>query len=80
MAAICSKCGKGNVVGRRVTFSGKRNRRVFRVNLHAFWVTEGNIKVKGRYCTKCLRVVKGKITRKAKPVRTSEIAAPVATA
>lgn len=74
MAAICDKCGKGNMVGRRVTFSGKRNRRVFRANLHIAWVKEGNEFVKKKFCTKCLRVVKGKVTRKPKVPQVSQIA------
>ena len=44
--AKCANCGKGNIVGRSVTFSGKHNRRVFRVNLHTQWVPKGNILVK----------------------------------
>jgi len=58
MASICASCGKGNIVGRRVTFSGKRNRRVFKVNLHTFWVMEGTEHVKKQFCTKCLRRVR----------------------
>lgn len=73
--AKCSSCGKGNIIGRRVTFSGKRNRRVFRANIHVYWVKEGNEQVKKRFCTKCLRVAKGKVTRKVK-----EVTAPVAVA
>ena len=56
--AKCANCGKGNIVGRSVTFSGKHNRRVFRVNLHTQWVPKGNILVKKQFCTKCLRLVK----------------------
>lgn len=73
MSAICAKCGKGSMVGRRVTFSGKRNRRVFRVNLHTFWVPEDGQIVKRRFCTKCLRVVKGKVTRKARQPKSTTI-------
>ena len=70
MSAICAKCGKGNMVGRRVTFSGKRNRRVFRVNLHTFWVGME----KKRFCTKCLRVVKGKVTRRQRVPKEAVVA------
>lgn len=62
------------MVGRRVTFSGKRNRRVFRVNLHTFWVPEDGQIVKKRLCTKCLRVVKGKVTRRKKAPQEAVVA------
>ncbi len=57
--AGCQVCGKRPVVGRRVTFSGERNRRVFKVNVHKVRVLLDNGKVKRIYvCTKCLKAGK----------------------
>jgi large subunit ribosomal protein L28 len=58
MANICDSCGKGNMVGRRVTFSGKRNRRVFRANIHSLWIGEVGRKVRAKLCTKCLKATR----------------------
>lgn len=58
MATRCAKCGKGILRGRRVTFSGKRNKRIFKPNLHTLWVVERGKRVRKKFCTKCLRRVK----------------------
>ncbi|MBI4033107.1 MAG: 50S ribosomal protein L28 [Candidatus Blackburnbacteria bacterium] len=65
MARICDRCGKGTLRGRQVSFSGKRSPRIFRPNLHFAWVVDlpagrqgGGRRVRRRFCTKCLRIVR----------------------
>ncbi|WP_461832540.1 50S ribosomal protein L28 [Aquifex sp.] len=57
--AACEICGKRAVVGRRVTFSGERNRRIFKPNVHKMRVMLPDGTVKRIYvCTKCLKAGK----------------------
>ncbi|AAC06455.1 50S ribosomal protein L28 [Aquifex aeolicus] len=52
-------CGKRPVVGRRVTLSGERNRRIFKPNVHKMRVMLPDGTVKRMYvCTKCLKAGK----------------------
>ncbi|MBI2268683.1 MAG: mitochondrial large ribosomal subunit protein bL28m [Candidatus Blackburnbacteria bacterium] len=53
------------MIGRQVTFSGKRNRRIFKPNLHAYWIAESGKNMRKKFCTKCLRLVKGKTVTRA---------------
>ena len=60
--AACEICGKKAVVGRRVTFSGERNRRIFKPNVHKMRVRLPDGAVKRIYvCTKCLKA--GKVVK-----------------
>ncbi|NPA32166.1 MAG: 50S ribosomal protein L28 [Aquificae bacterium] len=60
--ASCEICGKRPVVGRRVTFSGERNRRIFKPNVHKMRVRLPDGTVKRIYvCTKCLKA--GKVVK-----------------
>ncbi|WP_461830204.1 50S ribosomal protein L28 [Aquifex sp.] len=60
--AACEICGKRAVVGRRVTFSGERNRRIFKVNVHKMRVRLPDGTIKRIYvCTKCLKA--GKVVK-----------------
>lgn len=61
----CSSCGKGILRGRRVTFSGKRNKRIFRPNLHTVWFKNGNRRMRIKLCTKCLRQYKTETSQAA---------------
>ncbi|GAB6065491.1 50S ribosomal protein L28 [Aquifex pyrophilus] len=57
--AACEICGKRAVVGRSVTFSGERNRRIFKPNVHKMRVRLPDGTVKRIYvCTKCLKAGK----------------------
>ncbi|NPB06834.1 MAG: 50S ribosomal protein L28 [Aquificae bacterium] len=63
--AVCEVCGKKPVVGRRVTFSGERNRRVFKPNVHKMRVRLPDGTVRRIYvCTKCLKA--GKVVKAAR--------------
>ncbi|MDO8503508.1 MAG: bL28 family ribosomal protein [bacterium] len=70
MAQICDRCGKGTLRGHQVSFSGKRSLKVFRPNLHFAWVIEGGRRMRRKFCTKCLRIVKGKVS----PIRLAPLA------
>ncbi|HID65487.1 MAG TPA: 50S ribosomal protein L28 [Aquificaceae bacterium] len=60
--AACEICGKRPVIGRRVTFSGERNRRIFKPNVHKMRVKFPDGTVKKIYvCTKCLKA--GKVAK-----------------
>ncbi len=63
--AKCVLCNKKTVVGRNVSHSGRRTRKLFKPNLH---------KYHGRYyCTKCLR----KYKKKEKPQKPTLKETPV---
>ena len=52
----CDNCGKGVMYGHNVSHAKNRTRKIFKPNLHTF---------KGmKYCTKCLRKVKGALLLK----------------
>ncbi len=60
--AACQICGKRPVHGRRVTFSGARNPRLFKPNVHKMRVRLPDGTVKRIYvCTKCLKA--GKVVK-----------------
>jgi len=53
--AACEVCGKRVMHGRRVTFSAKRNPRLFKPNVHKIRVRLPDGSVKRIYvCAKCL--------------------------
>ncbi|HBL52357.1 MAG: 50S ribosomal protein L28 [Candidatus Blackburnbacteria bacterium RIFCSPHIGHO2_02_FULL_39_13] len=58
MALICDRCGKGAKRGNLVSHSNVKTKRTFRPNLHRFWVEVAGHRGKGKFCTKCLRIVK----------------------
>jgi large subunit ribosomal protein L28 len=63
--AKCYVCGKTSKVGRSVTFSGERNPRLFKANLHRVKAVLEDGTVKRIYvCTKCLKA--GKVVKAVK--------------
>lgn len=58
MAMICELCGKGKQRGQKVSHSGIKTKKVFKPNLHIYWVKDGSRYSKKKFCTKCLRKVK----------------------
>jgi large subunit ribosomal protein L28 len=82
MARVCEVCGKGPVVGNRVTTRGKAkylggvgtkitgiSRRQFRANLQRVHVTVGGTSKTMRVCTSCLRSGAVAKTVRAKPFK-----------
>lgn len=63
MALICDSCGKGKLRGNRISHAHNVSKRVFNPNLHIFWVVTGGKRVKGRFCTKCLRRIKEQVSK-----------------
>ncbi len=60
--AACEVCGKRVMHGRRVTFSAKRNPRLFKPNVHRMRVRLPDGSVRRMYvCTKCLKA--GKVVK-----------------
>lgn len=57
MAYECDNCGKGVDYGHDVSHAKNRTKRTRKPNLHAAWVMKDGKKVKGLFCTKCLRRV-----------------------
>lgn len=55
---ICERCGKGLQVGMNVSHSHRRTKKRSLPNLHLTTVVIGGKKVKARYCTKCLRIIR----------------------
>jgi len=65
--AACEVCGK-RMHGRRVTFSAKRNPRLFKPNVHRMRVRLPDGSVRRMYvCTKCLKA--GKVVKAARVPR-----------
>jgi large subunit ribosomal protein L28 len=63
--AKCYVCGKTTKVGRSVTFSGERNPRLFKANLHRVKAVLEDGTVKRIYvCTRCLKA--GKVVKAVK--------------
>lgn len=58
MAFRCDRCGKGVLIGRHVSHSKKRTRKISLPNLHPVKIWLGGRRVKLRLCTQCLRRVK----------------------
>ena len=63
MSQICQNCGKGVIIGRKVTRARQeltyRAPKVFKPNLHTAKVLQADgSRLKMTLCTKCLRLVK----------------------
>jgi len=58
MAYACDRCGKGALIGRHVSRSKNRTRKISLPNLHPFKGVFNGKKGRWRLCTKCLRTVK----------------------
>ncbi len=61
MAYRCDICGKGVLIGRNVSHSRQRTRKLSLPNLHSFRGILNGKKGKWKLCTKCLRRVKKEI-------------------
>ena len=55
---VCERCGKGLQVGMNVSHSHRRTKKRSLPNLHTTSIIIGGRKVKARYCTKCLRIIR----------------------
>ena len=63
--AVCYVCGKKKAFGKSVTFSGERNPRVFKPNLHKVRIKTPDGSTKRVYvCAKCLKA--GKVIKAVK--------------
>lgn len=56
--ARCNICQKKIRIGRRVSHSGIKTRRIFKPNIHTAWVSKNGKWVRMKLCTKCLRKVR----------------------
>ncbi len=54
------------MAGHLVSHSKIHRKRRFGANLHTFWVMEKGRSVRAKFCTKCLRTVKGRSHRDLK--------------
>ena len=63
MANICAMCGKGRLVGNKVSHSNIKTKRVQRPNLQRVKALVEGAPVRIRVCTRCLR--SGKVTKVA---------------
>ena len=71
MAYRCDVCGKGRLIGKNVSHSAKRTRKISLPNLHRFRGVLNGKKGKWLLCTKCLRKVKAmSVTRQSLPAGT----------
>jgi large subunit ribosomal protein L28 len=63
MANICQMCGKGRLVGNKVSHSNIKTKRVQRPNLQRVKALVDGAPVRIRVCTRCLR--SGAVTKVA---------------
>lgn len=61
----CFNCGKGIMIGHNVSHAKNRTRKVFKPNLHSARIILGGTPMRVKLCTKCLRLVKGTVSKKA---------------
>lgn len=61
MANRCDLCDKKRDVGHSVSHAKNRHRKIRKPNLHTHRMPTPEGKVKMRLCTKCKRLVKGKV-------------------
>ncbi|MBI2034109.1 MAG: 50S ribosomal protein L28 [Candidatus Levybacteria bacterium] len=74
----CDNCHKGIMYGHNVSHSKRRTNRVFKPNLHVVRLgTIGN-RVKMKFCTKCLRLLKKQTSGKTSAVMSNPPAQAVA--
>lgn len=64
----CHICGKGKVVGRSVSHSGVRTRRIFKPNLHWKRITVDGQITRIKMCTRCLKRMKKNAAEKTEQV------------
>ncbi len=68
--AVCEVCGKKVMHGRKVTFSAKRNPRLFKPNIQKIRVKLSDGSIRRLYvCTKCIKA--GKVFKAAKTPKES---------
>lgn len=63
MANKCDLCDKKRDVGHNVSHAKNRTRRIRKPNLHTHRVPTSEGKLKLMLCTKCKRMVKGKVKK-----------------
>ena len=63
MARICDVCGKGRLIGNKVSHSNIKTKKVQRPNLQAVHAVVDGVHKKIRVCTRCLR--SGHVTKAA---------------
>ena len=81
MGMKCANCGKGIMIGHRMSHAKNRTRRIFKPNLHKSRILVGGMYKTMRLCTKCLRLFKGKSKNpKTQEMKKQEVSssAPVA--
>lgn len=58
MANVCAVCGKGRDVGHNVSHAKNRTQRIRKPNLHVHKIKVGEVGIRVKLCSKCLRLVK----------------------
>ena len=61
MARTCDICGKGTVMGNKVSHANNRTRRTWKPNLRTVRAMVGKSKTTLKVCTRCLR--SGKVVK-----------------
>ena len=55
MARVCDTCGKGRLIGNKVSHSNIKTKKIQRPNLQAVHAVVNGVHQKMRVCTRCLR-------------------------
>lgn len=63
MARICDSCGKGRLIGNKVSHSNIKTKKVQQPNLQSVHAVVDGVHQRIRVCTRCLR--SGRVTKAA---------------
>lgn len=55
MPATCDICGKGRLVGRKVSHANNKSPKVSRPNLQTIRIVKNGASKRARVCTRCIR-------------------------
>ena len=84
MSLSCFKCHKGKQKGKKIARARQglnyRSPKIFKPNLHPYRMIVNGRKQRVMLCTKCLRLVKGKVELQRKKAQELKLAAQVAAA
>ena len=59
----CSLCGKGTSIGRNRSHAQNRTSRTFKANIQKVSIGNGEEKISGVFCSRCLKKIRGEIKK-----------------
>ncbi|OIP87515.1 50S ribosomal protein L28 [Candidatus Shapirobacteria bacterium CG_4_9_14_3_um_filter_36_12] len=59
----CNLCDKGTAIGRNRSHAQNRTPRTFKANIQKVTLKSGESEIKGNFCTKCIKKMRGEIKK-----------------